>query len=281
VTKVVIGNGVKDIPSGFQSGEEYHGCFSGCTSLQDVVIGNSVAHIGSYSFAGCSNLTSIIIPASVTHISGHAILGTSVYGLLFMGEPPRLEMNSETSLPDNLILFYIEGTLGWIPLTWGGFSVDTWLPTPWIVEQPLDQSVAAGAEVTFKVNVNVWEPLYQWFKDGVAIEGARTASYTIQSAKVSDSGRYSLQITTESGSVTSREAILTVNKGTNRLWHRTERNGIERDNGYAGRVHVPAVDRYPTVRGNSHPWGDLFAAGRYQLWNGLLDRHSHRGKGDA
>jgi len=90
----------------------------------------------------------------------------------------------------------------------------TWLPDPWIVGQPLDQSVAAGAEVTFRVDVNASDPLYQWVKDGTAIEGARAASYTIQGAKVSDSGRYSLRVTTESGSVTSREAILTVNMGT-------------------------------------------------------------------
>jgi hypothetical protein len=212
--KVVIGNGVRDIPGGFQSGEDYYGCFSGCTNLLNVVIGNSVTHIGSYAFAGCSSLSSIIIPASVTHISGHAFLGTSLYGLLFMGEPPYLEPNSETSLPDDLVLYYIEGIPGWVPFTWGGFSVETWLPDPWILEQPFDQSVTAGERVTFNVSVNIWSPLYQWFKDGVAIEGARAASYTIQAAKVSDSGRYSLRVTSESGSVTSRDAILTVNKGT-------------------------------------------------------------------
>ena len=46
--------------------------FSGCTSLQSIVIPNSVTKIGSFTFSGCTSLQSIEIPNSVTEIGAHA-----------------------------------------------------------------------------------------------------------------------------------------------------------------------------------------------------------------
>ena len=45
--------------------------FSGCTSLQDIQIGENVKVIPSYFLSGCSNITNIVIPDSVTDI-GHS-----------------------------------------------------------------------------------------------------------------------------------------------------------------------------------------------------------------
>jgi hypothetical protein len=54
------------------------GAFQGCTSLTNVVIGNSVTSIGDGAFGGCTSLTSIVIPNSVTSIGDAAFWCTSL-----------------------------------------------------------------------------------------------------------------------------------------------------------------------------------------------------------
>ncbi|MBO4797072.1 MAG: SUMF1/EgtB/PvdO family nonheme iron enzyme, partial [Verrucomicrobia bacterium] len=51
---------------------------------------------------------------------------------------------------------------------------------------------------------------YQWFKDGVAIDGATSFIYTIGKAQIADSGSYTVTVTNKAGTVTSDEAVLTV-----------------------------------------------------------------------
>lgn len=46
--------------------------FYGCTSLQSIVIPNSVTEIGMRAFSGCTSLQSIVIPDSVTQIGESA-----------------------------------------------------------------------------------------------------------------------------------------------------------------------------------------------------------------
>ena len=49
--------------------------FSGCTSLQSVVIPDGVTYIGDYAFSGCTSLQSAVIPDSVTEIGSSAFYG--------------------------------------------------------------------------------------------------------------------------------------------------------------------------------------------------------------
>jgi alpha-tubulin suppressor-like RCC1 family protein len=51
---------------------------------------------------------------------------------------------------------------------------------------------------------------YQWYKDGQAIAGATNGYYNIPTAQSSHAGKYSLVATNATGSVSSREATLTV-----------------------------------------------------------------------
>ena len=51
------------------------GVFSGCTSLTNVIIGNSVSRMENYAFSSCTMLTSVNIPSSVTSIGIEAFNG--------------------------------------------------------------------------------------------------------------------------------------------------------------------------------------------------------------
>ena len=82
---------------------------------------------------------------------------------------------------------------------------------PTISTQPKSQTVTEGNAVTFSVTATSTGLSYQWKKDGVAISGATSASYTISSTKRSDAGSYTVTVSNTAGSVTSSAAKLTVN----------------------------------------------------------------------
>ena len=80
-------------------------------------------------------------------------------------------------------------------------------------DYPYDATVTEGGSAAFSVNVSggSYPMTYQWFKDGAAIAGATSDSYSLPDAGLSDAGRYYVVVTNEAGAVTSREAVLTVN----------------------------------------------------------------------
>lgn len=81
-----------------------------------------------------------------------------------------------------------------------------------VVTEPVDALLLPGQTATFTVSVS--DPIgaaYQWFRNGVAIEGATTASFTTPALALTDSGaQYSVRVTGTGGTVTSRAAIATV-----------------------------------------------------------------------
>ncbi len=83
---------------------------------------------------------------------------------------------------------------------------------PTIATQPGDQSARSGRTATFSVTAAGGAPLtYQWRKNGAAVSGATTASYTTGAVTTADSGAlFSVVVSNQSGSVTSRNAQLTV-----------------------------------------------------------------------
>src|SRR5437879_222965 len=84
---------------------------------------------------------------------------------------------------------------------------------PTITTQPASQTVTAGQTATFSVTATGTATLdYQWQKNGVAISGATTATYTTPPTTTADSRPHSPAIVTNTaGSVTSNPATLTVN----------------------------------------------------------------------
>jgi hypothetical protein len=84
---------------------------------------------------------------------------------------------------------------------------------PSITTQPANVTVRAGRKAKFTVTATGTAPLtYQWMKNGVNISGATRASYTTPATTGADNGAlFAVVVSNVAGSVTSNNAILTVN----------------------------------------------------------------------
>src|SRR5258708_5549885 len=87
---------------------------------------------------------------------------------------------------------------------------------PSIPAQPVSQSVIAGQTATFSVTATGTAPLsYQWRRNGAAVSGATSASYTTSATTSADNGaQFTVAVGNSAGSVTSSAATLTVNAAT-------------------------------------------------------------------
>ena len=82
---------------------------------------------------------------------------------------------------------------------------------PSITIQPTSATVIAGNPAQFTVKAAGSTPLsYQWSKDGVAIPGATSATFTIGSVAATDAGAYTVTVTNSVSTATSNAAVLTV-----------------------------------------------------------------------
>ena len=97
-------------------------------------------------------------------------------------------------------------------------TVTAGVTAPSITTQPSSSTVLVGAAASFSVVASGSTPLtYQWRKstDGttyIDISGATSATYSIASAALTDTGYYRAVVTNSAGSATSNAAILTVNQ---------------------------------------------------------------------
>lgn len=104
----------------------------------------------------------------------------------------------------------------WLEYEASGISLTkptlTSLTTPIITSQPLNQSVKVGSTVTFSVTATGTAPLYyQWRVNSKNITGAKSSSLTLTNVPKSLNNKgYSVVISNSAGSVTSRQARLTV-----------------------------------------------------------------------
>lgn len=77
--------------------------------------------------------------------------------------------------------------------------------------QPADRTVVAGESTTFAAEYLGSGPLsFQWLKGGAEIAGATEATYTIPVVLAGDAGDYSLRISNDLATNTTRTAVLTV-----------------------------------------------------------------------
>jgi uncharacterized lipoprotein YddW (UPF0748 family) len=83
---------------------------------------------------------------------------------------------------------------------------------PAITTQPQDQNVNQSSNATFSVVATATPvPTYQWRFNSTDISGATDGTYTRSNAQPADVGSYSVVVSNVAGSVTSSNAILTVN----------------------------------------------------------------------
>ena len=87
---------------------------------------------------------------------------------------------------------------------------------PVITSQPPSKTVTAGQTATFAVTATGGTPLaYQWRKNGTAITGATSTSYTTPAETTADNGaQFSVLVSNTAGSATSSGATLSVNAST-------------------------------------------------------------------
>ncbi|MBI5424829.1 MAG: immunoglobulin domain-containing protein [Opitutae bacterium] len=151
--------------------------------------------------------------------------------------PPGLSVTGATASGADLLLNASNGTISGTPTTAGNYavSIKAWekvsatgksvsysytinvtggvvVTAPSITTQPSSQTVTAGGGANFAVTASGTDPLaYQWRKDGAAISGAASATYSIASTTTADAGTYTVVVSNSAGSVTSNGATLTVN----------------------------------------------------------------------
>jgi len=88
------------------------------------------------------------------------------------------------------------------------------LSPPTIITQPRGLAVNPGSNATFSVSAYGAPPLfYKWSFNGTNIAGATNSTYTRTNAQLADAGTYAVFITNQLGSVTSSNAVLTINTG--------------------------------------------------------------------
>jgi uncharacterized repeat protein (TIGR03806 family) len=89
--------------------------------------------------------------------------------------------------------------------------INSFVP-PAITTQPESQSANPGDVVVLEVTATGSGSLsYQWQQDGVNIPGATNSSYLIPDAEPGDAGTYAVVVSNVAGTVTSSNALLTIN----------------------------------------------------------------------
>ncbi|HNU52080.1 MAG TPA: immunoglobulin domain-containing protein, partial [Verrucomicrobiota bacterium] len=137
------------------------------------------------------------------------------------------------------------------------FELESTLPgeeVPALVKEPEDLSVVVGWAAVFDVSATGAERLtYQWRKDGVDLPGATNATFTITNVQPWNIGAYSVVVSNSYGTVTSADAMLTIEGIDPGLWqgllayypfngNAADQTGNEHNGTVAGAVLAP--DRF-------------------------------------
>ncbi len=110
------------------------------------------------------------------------------------------------------VLAVLVVTLGLLNLPGCSGGFQGYRPVALTVTQPASITVPLGQTATFSVSATGTGTItYQWFKNGVAISGATSSSYTTPPTVAGDTGSlFTVTVTDSTGSVTSPHGTLTV-----------------------------------------------------------------------
>jgi uncharacterized membrane protein YgcG len=85
---------------------------------------------------------------------------------------------------------------------------------PAITQQPQSVSVQTGQSFSLSAAASGSALVYQWYKDGTAVAGATTSSYSVSNAATADAGSYTMTAKNSMGTATSSAATVTVSIGS-------------------------------------------------------------------
>ncbi|MBO7106668.1 MAG: immunoglobulin domain-containing protein [Verrucomicrobia bacterium] len=124
-------------------------------------------------------------------------------------------------------------------------------------------AVVAGEKATMSVEATGSQPMtYQWFLNGVAIEGATSREYTIEEATLADAGAYTVKVTNDEAGVTSDPEALVVSSAPGSLvklvdFQMDERSGNTTASTVGGAVATWDADLVPVIHSSETPSGLL------------------------
>ena len=93
------------------------------------------------------------------------------------------------------------------------FALNLFAATPpLITTQPTSKTVLLGSNVVFSVAASTGTTLsYQWYLNGIVIQGATNSSFTIAKVQFTNAGPYYVNVVNAGGTVKSAIATLNVN----------------------------------------------------------------------
>ncbi|MBI2517855.1 MAG: immunoglobulin domain-containing protein [Opitutae bacterium] len=157
--------------------------------------------------------------ANVTFTVAATGTGTLTYQWHFNGNPISGATSASYSLTSvqqvnaGNYSVTVSNSAGTATSTTATLTVNPATTIPSFTTQPASQTVTAGANVTFTVEVaGNPTPTLQWFFGSTAIPGATSTTYTITNAQAGSAGNYSVTAVNTAGSGVSNTATLTVNQ---------------------------------------------------------------------
>ena len=139
--------------------------------------------------------------------------GTAISGAISSSYTTPATTSSDNGAQFTVV---VSNTVGSATSAAASLTVNAAPVAPSITTQPASQTVTAGQTATFSVTATGTAPLsYQWKKNGTAISGAISSSYTTPATTSSDNGaQFTVVVSNTVGSATSSAATLTVNSAT-------------------------------------------------------------------
>ena len=139
--------------------------------------------------------------------------GTAMNGAASSTYTTPAEANSDNGAQFTVT---VSNVAGHVTSTVATLTVNAAAVAPAIITQPSGQTIVAGQTATFSVTASGTTPLsYQWNKNGTAISGAGSSSYTTPATTTADNGaQFTVVVGNSVGNVTSTAATLTVNAAT-------------------------------------------------------------------
>src|SRR5947208_673185 len=136
--------------------------------------------------------------------------GANITGASSSSYTTPVTMTSESGSTFDVV---VSNTAGTATSNAATLTVNAAAVAPSITTQPASQVVTVGQTATFAVVASGTTPLtYQWRKNGTAISGATSSSYTTAATTSSDNGaQFTVVVSNVAGNVTSNAATLTVN----------------------------------------------------------------------